>query len=67
MKTMVKSMSRNVIGRAAIVRSKGKLYSGYFIDATLDNEPKRFRVQSKGQMQGEVLMPHDYTLMEFND
>lgn len=57
---------KSVIGRTAIVKY-GKLFLGAtVIDAVhKTNHAKRVRVQSKGALQGKVLFPTEYTLIEF--
>jgi hypothetical protein len=34
------------------------------IDATPDGQPKRMRVQTPGKLQGRVMMPAEYTILE---
>ena len=56
----------SVIGRAVIVSHQGQQYTATVIDAVAgENRAKRVRVQSKGKMQGSVLMPGQYEIKEF--
>ena len=58
---------RKVIGRRAIIRVGGEQYWGTVIDATHDHRAKRIRIQSPGSRQGNVVMPGEYGLIEFDD
>lgn len=59
----------SVIGRTAVVRHDGQLLVVNIIDAVPPTHriSKRVRVQSKGKLQGRVLMRGEYQLMEFCD
>jgi hypothetical protein len=52
------------IGRKATIRVGKKLYVGTVIDA-IERKAKRIRIQTPGERQGDVVMPGDYVLMEF--
>lgn len=53
------------IGKLAVIRSEGQQHVATVIDATPDLKAKRVRVQSPGPIQGNVLMPGGYVLVEF--
>lgn len=51
-----------------MVEHKHQRYLASVIDCVAgENRAKRVRVQSKGSLQGQVLMPGDYALIEFCD
>ncbi len=59
-------MKQSVIGRTAIVRYNKAMYGATVIDAMHQtNKAKRIRIQTKGPLQGKVLVPSEYTLIEF--
>lgn len=59
-------MKHSVIGRTAIVRYNKSMYGVTVMDAIHDtNKAKRVRIQTKGPLQGKVLVPSEYTLIEF--
>lgn len=56
------------VGRYAIVEYKGKCYSANVLDCVAGtNTPKRVRIQNDVELQGEVLMPSQYTFKQFSD
>ena len=59
-------MKKSSIGRMAVVKHKNRFYDVSIMDLIhKTNRPKRVRVQSKGKLQGEVLLPCQYVLVEF--
>jgi hypothetical protein len=55
-----------VIGRFVEIRTQGLLLKATVLDTVAgENLPKRVRVQSIGSIQGDVLMPGQYEIVQF--
>lgn len=57
---------RTVIGRFVEVKHAGLILKGSVMDAVAgENLPKRVRIQDIGELQGKVLMPGEYEIIQF--
>ena len=58
---------KNQIGRTVSLRHKSHLLWGIVLDQVGGtNRIKRVRIQSKGRFRGKVLMPSEYSVLEFD-
>jgi len=58
----------NKIGRIAVIEHKGHLYVANVMDMVAGTDRiKRVRIQRDLYLQGTVLMPGQYTFMEWGD
>lgn len=56
------------IGRYVIIEHNGKCYTANVLDCVAGtNTPKRVRIQNDLVLQGEVLVPSQYTFKQFAD
>lgn len=59
-----KKLNANSIGKLFKVAFNGKVIDAVCIDSKSDGSPKRMRVINHGKLDGSVLMPSEYAVMD---
>lgn len=63
----VRRGERNVIGRKVAIEVDHNYHQGKVIDSDGENHAKRVRIYTPGPMEGRVVIPGQYVIMEFLD